>query len=348
MTREELLAKVDEGEVIAGEDLSGLDLSGLDLSGVVFEKTSFRGARLKDAKLSESMFNGCDLCGADLSGARARHAVWSRCALLHARLDGGDLVAASFAECDASRASFDRVNLTIGSMVKGRADEASFRRGEPGPVLARGDRGRAPRARRGEAQAGLPHQGGSVDREPARRDAPPRGACRRPPPRAGPVGHGPDPFAAHRRRSRGVRPARGPARPGEFQGRGPHRGEARRRGRRARPVLRRAARERLRRRPQGAAGDLLRGRPRGRGPRRRRPLPGHLPAGGVPDGELPRRGPDVRRFLARERRGRRIFPGAKLFRARFHQTRDAGATFTSRSAALGDDPELLEAERWTP
>ena len=39
---------------------------------------------------------------------------------------------------------------------------------------------------------------------------------------------------------------------------------------------------------------------------------------------------------------------AKLFRARFHQTRDEGAVFTSRAGILGDDEELLEAERWSP
>jgi uncharacterized protein YjbI with pentapeptide repeats len=37
---------------------------------------------------------------------------------------------------------------------------------------------------------------------------------------------------------------------------------------------------------------------------------------------------------------------AKLFRAVLHRVRDEGALFTDRAAALGDDPDLAEAEDW--
>jgi uncharacterized protein YjbI with pentapeptide repeats len=42
------------------------------------------------------------------------------------------------------------------------------------------------------------------------------------------------------------------------------------------------------------------------------------------------------------------FAGATLLRAKFHRTCDRGAIFTSRIAALGDDEDLAEAERWRP
>ena len=40
--------------------------------------------------------------------------------------------------------------------------------------------------------------------------------------------------------------------------------------------------------------------------------------------------------------------GAKLFRAKLHGIQDEGALFTDRKSALGDDPELAEAENWRP
>ena len=42
------------------------------------------------------------------------------------------------------------------------------------------------------------------------------------------------------------------------------------------------------------------------------------------------------------------FSGARMFRAVLHRTRDAGAFFTNRALALGDDPELARAEDFTP
>jgi uncharacterized protein YjbI with pentapeptide repeats len=42
------------------------------------------------------------------------------------------------------------------------------------------------------------------------------------------------------------------------------------------------------------------------------------------------------------------FSGATLFRAQFHVTKEDGAVFTDRSAALGDDEPLARAERWEP
>ncbi|MEM9697000.1 MAG: pentapeptide repeat-containing protein, partial [Myxococcota bacterium] len=38
------------------------------------------------------------------------------------------------------------------------------------------------------------------------------------------------------------------------------------------------------------------------------------------------------------------FTGARLFRTRLHRVDDDGATFTDRTLAQGDDPELLRAE----
>src|SRR5690606_10920628 len=42
------------------------------------------------------------------------------------------------------------------------------------------------------------------------------------------------------------------------------------------------------------------------------------------------------------------FTGATLFRTKLHRVQDEGAIFDSRALALGDDPELLEAETWRP
>ena len=42
------------------------------------------------------------------------------------------------------------------------------------------------------------------------------------------------------------------------------------------------------------------------------------------------------------------FSGARMFRAVLHRTRDVGAFFTNRALALGDDPELAQAEDFTP
>ena len=42
------------------------------------------------------------------------------------------------------------------------------------------------------------------------------------------------------------------------------------------------------------------------------------------------------------------FSHATLFRTKFHRVEEHGAVFSSRAAALGDDPELLEAEQWQP
>ena len=40
------------------------------------------------------------------------------------------------------------------------------------------------------------------------------------------------------------------------------------------------------------------------------------------------------------------FSDATLFRTRFHQTTEEQTSFTNRSAALGDDELLAEAETW--
>jgi uncharacterized protein YjbI with pentapeptide repeats len=40
------------------------------------------------------------------------------------------------------------------------------------------------------------------------------------------------------------------------------------------------------------------------------------------------------------------FTGAGVFRTRFHAVLDAGAVFTHRAVALGDDEELRKAERY--
>jgi uncharacterized protein YjbI with pentapeptide repeats len=42
------------------------------------------------------------------------------------------------------------------------------------------------------------------------------------------------------------------------------------------------------------------------------------------------------------------FSGASLYRARFHKTKEEGVIFTNRSAALGDDEKLAEAEDFQP
>ena len=43
------------------------------------------------------------------------------------------------------------------------------------------------------------------------------------------------------------------------------------------------------------------------------------------------------------------FTGATLFRARLHQIKDEDAVFgASRAVALGDDPDLAEAENFRP
>ena len=42
------------------------------------------------------------------------------------------------------------------------------------------------------------------------------------------------------------------------------------------------------------------------------------------------------------------FSGAKVFRARFHQVDARGTIWADRTTALGDDEDLLDAERWQP
>ena len=52
LTRDEIIARVKDGESLEGEDLSGLDLSGANLSGATYNRAQLRDSKNVDkAKL---------------------------------------------------------------------------------------------------------------------------------------------------------------------------------------------------------------------------------------------------------------------------------------------------------
>jgi len=69
MQRDELVARIRDGDFVTDANLDGADLSGMDLSGALLENVSFKGAKLGGARLKESFIHRCDFSGADFAGA---------------------------------------------------------------------------------------------------------------------------------------------------------------------------------------------------------------------------------------------------------------------------------------
>ncbi|MCZ7684356.1 MAG: pentapeptide repeat-containing protein [Sandaracinaceae bacterium] len=346
ITRAELEARVRRGEPVRKESLAGLDLTGAALAGAVFERVDLRGASLGGADLAESIFDGCDLSGARLPAARLERSVWSKCTFEDVSADGvggprqlrGVPLLARHARALGSSARELRAGAArAGRSARLRSHEDELRgllRDHRGPLRrhAGGDRLRAGRPARLE----LPRDRGAKDRLREVR-ARPAGLLRADPrARAAPRVR-PRRRALRRRAPRDLRLPR--LEPGGRLAPPRDRAELPLRGGDPRP--RRAAR--------GAAhtvGLLPRAARRG-GPRRRPRGSVRVPRGRGERRALPRRRPHLRGLLRRAPRRRRLLrrdPAA-------HQAPRGGRSrgrSAPRAAALGDDPDLLEAERWRP
>ncbi|HIC14298.1 MAG TPA: pentapeptide repeat-containing protein, partial [Gemmatimonadetes bacterium] len=66
LTRDEVIARVKDGESLEGEDLSGLDLRRANLSGADLRGTKLSGADLTGAYLGQANLRGTKLTGANL------------------------------------------------------------------------------------------------------------------------------------------------------------------------------------------------------------------------------------------------------------------------------------------
>ena len=112
-SREQLSAKVKDGDFLASIDCSGMDLGGADLTGCIFEKVSFNGANLRGADLRESVFAKADFGGADLQGARMNQAVFQEADLSKANLQDASLGYAKLLESRAEQIDMARFALFI-------------------------------------------------------------------------------------------------------------------------------------------------------------------------------------------------------------------------------------------
>ena len=146
MTRDEVVAILEQATETSPADFTKHRLSGLDLSGLNFKRADMRWARLNNSDLSGSIMRGVNLdlawmVGAnlenvDMTDARLFSAPIQRANLKNAILDGAR-VAANFKQSDLRGASFrnadmsaDMKNQSMGLMgtvmTSAKADGADF------------------------------------------------------------------------------------------------------------------------------------------------------------------------------------------------------------------------------
>jgi uncharacterized protein YjbI with pentapeptide repeats len=156
LTREEVLRRRANEEVLAGEDLTGVDLSGTDLTGQDFTGAILTGALLKHCILHGVIFDQAVLQGADLSGsdcvgasfketdlaeargddvvadgacfdgAIAPDSSWLRARFVGASLKGAELARAALDDADLHKATLDACEFEGASLVRCVFQEASL------------------------------------------------------------------------------------------------------------------------------------------------------------------------------------------------------------------------------
>lgn len=162
LTREELLARYEEGRSLAGAELCGLDLAGLQLPGIDLRGALLRhtrlvgsnlaGARLQGADLRGGLLDNCILEDADLSGAllekcslkggKAKGVKARQAGFQEAQASGADFSGACMEDADFSRAVLDCALFTKASAPRLRLLGASLKRAdftEAGLQNSRGD-----------------------------------------------------------------------------------------------------------------------------------------------------------------------------------------------------------------
>lgn len=121
LTRDEVIARLEnkaplDGVIVSGEDLSGLDFSGLDLSGIScvetnFQKSNFTGAKLAGISGKKADFSDAVMREANLTKAMCGNAVFKGADMGKARLDKCVFKGADFTGADLAGAEFNMSNL---------------------------------------------------------------------------------------------------------------------------------------------------------------------------------------------------------------------------------------------
>ena len=131
LTREEVIARHEQGTSLSGANLNGLDLSELDLSGIDLtqsqcRKTLFSNCNLQGVRMDQTLAQEADFSGADL-----RKAVISKGVLGKAKFKGADLRDAKLdqtilKEADMADADFGGANIYMTVLQKARLNGAKF------------------------------------------------------------------------------------------------------------------------------------------------------------------------------------------------------------------------------
>ncbi|MFH1137209.1 MAG: DUF2169 domain-containing protein [Pseudomonadota bacterium] len=126
ISREEALARLEQGRDLSGLDLTGLDFSGQKMAGVVFADSILEGAVFSGADLTGANFTAALLTAADFSRTKLVSAVFKRCLAPEAIFIKADLTGAHLGGGDFSDADFSEALLSEAIISEGLFSRAKM------------------------------------------------------------------------------------------------------------------------------------------------------------------------------------------------------------------------------
>ena len=127
LTREEVIAKLEDGCNLEQVDLNNLDLRNANFREADLTRTNFSGCNLSGANLSGTQFLGCCFVGANLTGINGSGVEWDGCYFSNANFSKAELEGADFGLLDFSGASFADANLQGAHFSGARMVDTNFK-----------------------------------------------------------------------------------------------------------------------------------------------------------------------------------------------------------------------------
>lgn len=135
LTREEVIARHEQGMSLEGAnlnevDLSGLDLTGIDLTKAMCRKTIFKGSVLQNAIFDQTLAQEADLTETDLRGSSINMAILNKAKFKEADIRDVKFKQAMLKEADMEGARFAGAHVYMTVLQKANLAKADFARAD--------------------------------------------------------------------------------------------------------------------------------------------------------------------------------------------------------------------------